>query len=215
MSQFVSFEHKYVKEVYDEIACDFDRTRNTPWKFVSQFILNLSPNSKMLDLGCGNGKYLSVRSDLDIYALDNCANLISIVNLKYPTVKTFVSDVLTTNFPSNYFDAIISIAVIHHLSTVERRLDMLKEIIRILKLDGVALITAWATSQNLTINKKISENNDFLIPWTYKKLNKTFERFYHLFEKDELEQLCGNFDNIKIINSGFDKDNWYVVIQKT
>jgi len=212
------FENMYVKQVYNEIAEDFSRTRYSYWDYVHKFILSLAPNSKMLDLGCGNGKYLSVRQDLDLYALDNCENLIEIVKKKYPTTKTFISDVTNTKFETDEFDSVISIAVIHHLATKERRIEMLKEIIRILKVGAQCLITAWATEQNYTktLSKatKISDTNDWLISWEDKKNKKISQRFYHLFEKGEFEDLLSNFPNIKIIDSTYEKDNWNVVFIK-
>jgi tRNA (uracil-5-)-methyltransferase TRM9 len=218
MEKTIDIEDEHVKQVYDSIANDFDRTRYSHWEFVHEFILSLKPNIKVLDLGCGNGKYLSVRNDLDLYALDNCEKLIQIVHSKYPHVKTFISDVAHTPFTTNYFGSIISIAVIHHLATKERRLDMLKEIIRILEIGGKCLITAWATEQtykkSLSKATKISETNDWLIPWEDKKTKKISQRFYHLFEKNELEDLVCNFSNVKIIKSVYDKDNWNVIFVK-
>ena len=212
------FEDMYVKRVYNEIAEDFSRTRYSYWEYVHKFILSLTPNSKMLDLGCGNGKYLSVRKDLDLYASDNCENLIEIVKRKYPTIKTFISDVTNTKFETNKFDSVISIAVIHHLATTERRIEMLKEIIRILKVGAQCLVTAWATEQTntKTLSKatKISDTNDWLISWEDKKNNKISQRFYHLFEKGEFEDLLSNFPNIKIIDSAYEKDNWNVIFIK-
>jgi tRNA (uracil-5-)-methyltransferase TRM9 len=213
------FENTYVKKVYEEIADDFNRTRYSHWSFVHTFISSLVPNTTVLDLGCGNGKYLSVRNDLNLYALDNCVNLIKIVQNKYPTVKTFISDVTDTKFESNYFDSIISIAVIHHLSTKERRIEMLKEIIRILKVGSQCLITAWATEQTctktLSKSTKISDTNDWLISWEDKKNKKISQRFYHLFEKGEFEDLLSNFPNVNIIQSIYDKDNWNVIFVKS
>jgi ubiquinone/menaquinone biosynthesis C-methylase UbiE len=212
------FETTYVKNVYEIIANDFNRTRYSYWDYVYNFLNSIKTGSSLLDLGCGNGKYLGVRNDLNLYALDNCENLIKIVNVKYPFAKTFICDVTTTPFEDNKFDNIISIAVIHHLGSEERRLEMIKEIIRILKSDGQALITAWATEQTgtktLQKSTKISDNNDYLIPWEDKKNKKISQRFYHLFVEGEFEKLLSNFSNIKIIDAKYDKDNWNVIIQK-
>lgn len=212
------FETIFVKNVYETIATHFDKTRYSYWEYVYNFIISLIPNTSLLDLGCGNGKYLSVRQDLNLYALDNCESLIKVVNTKYPHIETFISDVTTTPFKSESFDNIISIAVIHHLHTEERRLEMIREIIRILKLNGRALITAWATEQTetktLTKATKLNDFNDYLIPWEDKRKKITSQRFYHLFEKGEFEKLLSKFSNIKIINSKYDKDNWNIIIEK-
>jgi ubiquinone/menaquinone biosynthesis C-methylase UbiE len=208
----------FVKNVYNEIADDFDRTRFSHWEFILGFIKSLETGKTLLDLGCGNGKYLSVRNDLELFALDNCENLIKIVNKKYPSVKTFITDVSETPFLENTFDYIISIAVIHHLETEKRRIDMITEILRILKPFGKALITAWGTehSNMKTLNKstKISETNDWLIPWQDKRKGISVNRFYHLFEMNEFEKLLENFSNLRIIEIKYERDNWNVIIQK-
>jgi tRNA (uracil-5-)-methyltransferase TRM9 len=213
-----TIEELYVKEVYNIIANDFNRTRYSYWDYVYNFIMSLEPNTLFLDLGCGNGKYLSVRNDLDFFALDNCENLIKIVRTKYPFVKTEICNVLETPYSNDFFDSIISIAVIHHLATEERRILMIKEIIRILKSNGKCLISAWATEQSCTKTllkaTKINESNDYYIPWEDKKNKKISQRFYHLFEKYEFEKLLSNFTNIKIIDSKYDKDNWNVIFVK-
>ena len=49
---------------------------------------------------------------------------------------------------SNTFDACISIAVIHHLSTTERRANAIREILRIVKPSGLVLIYVWAQEQS-------------------------------------------------------------------
>lgn len=51
-------------------------------------------------------------------------------------------------FRSNSFDACISIAVIHHLSTAERRANAIKELVRIVKPHGCVLIYVWALEQD-------------------------------------------------------------------
>jgi tRNA (uracil-5-)-methyltransferase TRM9 len=211
-------ETTHVKSVYESIAVDFNRTRYSHWGKVHEFICEQKSNSKMLDLGCGNGKYLSIRDDLELYALDNCKNLIEIVEKKFPLVKTTLGDVSRTPYPNDFFDSIISIAVIHHLKDESRRLEMLKEIIRILKPGGSVIVSAWATQQTCTNtlekSKKISDLNDWLIPWEDKKQSKTFQRFYHLFEPTELGDLLGKFSNVHLTNTFYDKDNWYVIFTK-
>lgn len=44
-------------------------------------------------------------------------------------------------------DAGLCIAVLHHISTINRRLEILKELIRVLRPNGRALVTVWAQEQ--------------------------------------------------------------------
>ena len=58
------FEKSYVHNIYNDIADHFSTTRHKPWPGVVKFIESMAPHSSMLDIGCGNGKYLSLRNDI-------------------------------------------------------------------------------------------------------------------------------------------------------
>ena len=59
-------------------------------------------------------------------------------------------------FRSEAFDVCICIAVLHHLSTNERRLEGLRELIRIVRPGGLVLVYVWALEQKLEKIKKSS-----------------------------------------------------------
>ena len=220
-----NLEQTNVIDVYNKIANHFDRTRHSLWDIPNDFINGLKPNSLCLDLGCGNGKYLAVRNDITFYALDNSENLLQIVRKKYPHIQTTLSDVTTTTYKSNSFDAIISIAVIHHLATESRRIQMIQEIERILKVGGLCLITSWAASTNNHTNtntikqldKSIrldEEDTNYLIPWEDRDDKIISYRFYHLVKEGELERLVSYIPNLQINSCTFDKNNWNIIIEK-
>lgn len=58
------FESSYVHSVYNQIAEHFSNTRHSAWPGVAEFIQSLSKHSLLLDIGCGNGKYLNLRNDI-------------------------------------------------------------------------------------------------------------------------------------------------------
>ncbi len=58
-----------------------------------------------------------------------------------------VADGMQLPYASQRFDAVLSIAVLHHITTPARRIQMLKELLRILRPAGKALVTVWATDQ--------------------------------------------------------------------
>ncbi len=118
---------------------------------------------------------------------------------------------------------------------------VLKEIVRLLKPGGKALVTVWAKEQEIE-NKKSTyitkttktcsvhtkhENTDELIihtprtefqqadclvPWS--KPNEKFLRYYHVFVKNELEHLLSHIKQVKILNSYNDDGNWCVIFMK-
>ena len=73
----VEFEKSHVHEVYNEIATHFSETRYSAWPGVAKFINSMQPYALMLDVGCGNGKYLGLRRDLI------CVIFITIIYIMY------------------------------------------------------------------------------------------------------------------------------------
>lgn len=58
-----------------------------------------------------------------------------------------VADGMCLPYASSRFDAVLSIAVLHHITTPSRRIHMLAELLRMLRPGGKALVTVWATHQ--------------------------------------------------------------------
>ncbi|NXD84311.1 ALKB8 protein, partial [Halcyon senegalensis] len=76
---------------------------------------------------------------------DRSKNLVDICGEK--NFQAFVCDALSVPIRSGSCDACISIAVIHHFSTAERRLATIRELVRLLRPGGTALIYVWAMEQ--------------------------------------------------------------------
>ncbi|KAF7282445.1 hypothetical protein GWI33_002673 [Rhynchophorus ferrugineus] len=137
-------EKLHVHQVYENIADHFSDTRHKPWPNVLEFIQSFETGSVLIDAGCGNGKYLG-RQDLYDIGFDYSAGLINIC--KNRGHEVCVGDCLNIPIKDNSADGILSIAVIHHLANKNRRLEALKEIVRVLRIGGKALIYVWAKDQ--------------------------------------------------------------------
>ena len=59
----MSIEDKFVKNVYNQIAHQFDNTRYRPWTCVEKFLDKIPINSTIGDIGCLNGKNMMYRKD--------------------------------------------------------------------------------------------------------------------------------------------------------
>lgn len=210
----------------------------------------------MLDVGCGNGKYLGLNDKITKLGCDRSEALLQVcIDRNY---QVFQCDCLQLPFSDSSINACISIAVIHHLATRERRLKAIKEMLRILKINGLALIYVWAKDQQKD-NKKTSyllqhqrKDNDHLkseeiatlsidetkielpihrnrtqfthtnvlVPWKLKQKEvshdqqKTFLRYYHVFEEGELEELCKECTHVEIVKSYYDQGNHCVILKK-
>eukprot|EP00955_Chlamydomonas_euryale_P100944 365313-Chlamydomonas_euryale.AAC.45 len=64
-----------------------------------------------------------------------------------PGADVCVADALALPYRAASCDAALCIAVLHHMSSVERRSALLAELLRLLVQGGRALVTVWATEQ--------------------------------------------------------------------
>ncbi|CAO3645626.1 unnamed protein product [Cunninghamella echinulata] len=212
-------QDEYEKKMYMKFMND---TRYKPWPVVENFLFSLSVGSIGADVGCGNGKYIGVNPKVFISGSDRSSNLVSIVQSR--GYEGLVADGLSLPYRSNAFDFAISIAVIHHFSTPERRLSAIEEILRIVKPGGKVLIFVWALEQTKFTKRNFQENEqDVFVPWVLTKKKdeknddetpKVFNRYYHLFRKGELDGLFEKIDGVSVDTAGYDRDNHYVIVTK-
>jgi len=81
-----------------------------------------------------------------VIGCDNCKELLEIAADRNGEVS--MGDCLQLPFRAAIFDSVISIAVIHHLSTVERRVKAVEELCRITRPSGTLLVYVWAFEQD-------------------------------------------------------------------
>lgn len=212
-----------VKNDYNLIADDFSKTRqNLKWPEIDGFKKYLKNDQKILDLGCGNGRLLNSLAELKVeyHGLDNSENLISLAKeLHSDKADSFkVGEMFALPYDDNYFDVIVCLASFHHLPTKELRLSALLEMKRVLKKDGVVLMTNWYVWQklfwqNLFTNFTLKNSwNDFFIPW--KSKTKVINRYYHGFTKGELQKLFQQSGLMVSEHQEFLKRNWLSVLKK-
>ncbi|KAK5643066.1 hypothetical protein RI129_006911 [Pyrocoelia pectoralis] len=156
VARSVALEQAYVHDVYEQFS---ENPRSRPWPRVQQFLKDLEQGSIICDVGCGNGKYLNVNTSLFNIGGDKSTRLSDLAREKDNEV--IVIDNLTLPFRDESLDAVLSIAVVHHLATTERRIRALRELARVLRIGGRIIISVWAMEQS---HRKF-ESQDVLVPW--------------------------------------------------
>jgi tRNA (uracil-5-)-methyltransferase TRM9 len=116
-------------------------------------------------------------------------------------------------YRTDIFDFTISVAVIHHFSTHERRLQAVSELVRITRVGGLIYIQVWAMEQPDCSKRKFTTSDNF-VSWGSNKHQRVYNRFYHIFVEGELQQLLANLPNISIKESFYEHGNWGVVLTK-
>lgn len=208
MESCEDFEKKHVHDVYQMIASDFSRTRYKPWRSTIEFINSLEPESRVLEVGCGNGKNMNIRKDIIVDGIDTCEKLCDIAK-ENTKGKVQVGSMLDIPFKDNTYDAVMNIAVLHHLSSKERRKKGITEIVRVLKNKGMGIISVWQYDEK---DKKKNEI-DKMVKWSLKGTDKVYQRYYHMFVEGELGSLFDGLD-VKIIKSWTEMGNYYVLFMK-
>ncbi|KAL7749791.1 tRNA methyltransferase, has a role in tRNA modification [Sorochytrium milnesiophthora] len=228
-------ESGYVHSVYDAIASHFSGTRHKPWPVVQRFLEERPAGDVGVDVGCGNGKYLSVNRNVLLIGTDRSEPLIRICHeRKCP--DSLVADGLRQPFATGRFDFAISIAVIHHMASAERRLAAVQELLRLVRPGGQVLIFVWALEQTWSKSSALkhfkeyhhqaegqeqaeAHEQDVFVPWRMpvkrddqQQEHQEFQRYYHLFRRGELDELVTAAGG-RVLESSYDRDNWYVVAQ--
>tara|TARA_Y100000034_G_C6907469_1_gene421595 strand:+ start:3351 stop:4154 length:804 start_codon:yes stop_codon:yes gene_type:complete len=111
---------------------------------------------KFLDAGCGTGRHLiNLPDHVKLYGLDGSGPMIEEAKKKVKNAKFFVSDVEKMPFPDNYFDVVISVRVLQHLTDHDRAV---KEMCRVLKKGGKMIVMNYNRYTLLNLYKIIRKN---------------------------------------------------------
>lgn len=191
---------KVVKD-YSSISKDFSRTRHSHWTEFESFLPYIKNGMKIADLACGNGRfydYINRLVKIDYLGIDNNKKLLQLAGKKHQKAKFIYGDLLNLPIEKEQIDLIVSIAALHHIPTKKLKLKALKEMIRVLKKNSVAIITVWNLFQKKykkyvwfsrfkhIVSFGKYESRDTFIPW-----GKTgTKRYYYAFKANELEKLA-------------------------
>ena len=154
--------------------------------------------SRILDLGCGNGRHVIgfsklgfevVGFDISPSGLDLTDSWLQEENLPSALIRGDYRHGLP--FKDNSFQAIFSTQVIHHAVLDEIRYAI-KEIWRVLQEDGLAFITVAGKTHSTSSYEEIE-------PGTYIPLDGDEKGLpHHIFSKDEIRIEFSNFQILEI-----------------
>ena len=181
-----NIENTYVKNVYEEIADHFNYTRVFKWSWVDNFLDKLPNSSLIYDLGCGNGRNMFMSNkNHNFIGIDNCENFVKICRKR--NLNVVQSNITNIPFQNDSADAILCIAVFHHLSNETSRLNALFEMKRLIKTNGKILLSVWSINQPKKIKRSFNNYGNNIVLWNNK--GKIYERYYYIFKLDEIKNL--------------------------
>lgn len=202
-------EHVY--SVYEEISATY--RRGFAWRSIARKLPGVSSHSIILDAGCGSGVHSLDLAGREAYvvALDVSHNMLTRLvkqakkRLLSERIDCLVGDMRFLPFRDYVFSHVIAIASIHHIPFNEERKRAIKEFCRVLKKNGVLLVSVWSLLQprqflaalKTWLARRSFEFGDAFVPWL--KRGEKLERFYHLFTHNELKNLILSCHNLKIL----------------
>lgn len=202
-----NFETEYVHRFYSKKAMPFSDSRVKPWPFTIAFMKKYAtPSSLVLDSGCGNGRQFISANTVGI---DFSENLLREAAAKQ-NLGRVRANVLAEPFRDDVFDTVLSIAVVHHLSTHERRVQCLTELRRVLKPGGNGLVYAWHTAAAAKKKFHHIKDTEYFVSW---KGETDAMRYYFLFTEEMLRSLCEEAGFV-IVESGVEQESVYTVVTK-
>ncbi len=151
------------------------------------FHLKDAPGKKLLDVGCGAGKVISLAGKdgfevLGVEIEEKVAGLAQ-KNLQKERVKgkIITGDILKTKLKKEQFDVVVCSEVIEHVDSPEK---IIQEIHRLLKKDGILILTTPHNQRYWTVSDEFAEHK-------------------RRFSIKQIKKILANFEIKKIYTVGF------------
>ena len=191
---------------WDQIFSEKGYVFNSPHSDIERVvdILGNGESKRILDLGCGSGRHVVLFSRLgfDVYGFDASPKALSMTQdwlHKENLTANLTKHLMEKPFPydDDFFDAVISIQVIHHNLMKEIK-KTVSEIERVLKPDGLLFVT-FPILHPVPVEKERNWELVKIEEGTYIP-QKGWERGipHHYFTLEEIPDVFGSFEILEI-----------------
>lgn len=189
-----TIKDKYIKEPYDSIVDlyfkkHFDEKSFD--KYIDKFASLLPKKAKVLDIGCGPGgetKKLLIKG-FDVLGIDISEKMLAKARLSVPNTTFTNMDMMTLDFPNNYFDGIWSARTLIHVPTkyLKRTISGFR---KVLKPNGIICLIVLAGK------------DEGVEPEYYDPTGNT-SCFFKYFQEGELDRILEKLDFTILKSHGF------------
>jgi tRNA (uracil-5-)-methyltransferase TRM9 len=211
------------KDFYTKHNESFDKSRSYGfWEGFIDLLEVIPQNLKILDLGCGNARFLKFLLDEDIeiknyLGVDNSDDFILKNIQKYPNYNFQVLDIISDlERLDDKYSLITAFGVTHHIPNKEFRKSWFQKIEELTIKGGFIVLSFWnfdknKNDKNFIPANYVTQNGDYFLGW---KEDYSSHRYCHFFEEEEVKEIIQIFKDCTLIKK-YDKDqNTYLIIQK-
>ena len=142
------------RDFYRRHAQSFSDSRDHPWPGWERVAERIPPRPRILDVGCGNGRFASFlaargRDDVDYTGVDQSEALLAIARSRtaaWPTTRVTLhaADVLAPGaLPAGPFDVVVLFGVLLHVPGFDARVDLAARLAERLAPGGFLAATLW------------------------------------------------------------------------
>ena len=196
------------REFYTRFGAEFSSTRRRLQPGVKRVLDARRGDESILDIGCGNGELareLTRRGWRGSYlGVDFSPPLLAAASAPHSFPVTFIQGDLSSeewslNVERSTFNVIFAFAVLHHIPSVEMRLNILRTITNLLKEDGEFILSNWQFLNSEKLRSRIQawdkvniradelDEGDYLLDW---RSGGNGLRYAHHFSGEELSALA-------------------------
>ncbi len=200
------------RSFYERFACAFAQSRSAGQASLRRALERVGDGAHVLDVGCGDGRVARTIEQMGrraVYVgLDASTALLALARaraggLTHVTASFVRTDITTQDWTGvvagRSFDAVLSLAVLHHIPGHEARQRLLVQMAALLTAPGCLIISTWQFMSSERLRRKIVpwsavglaehgvDEGDYLLDWQRGGYGL---RYCHLIGEDELRRLC-------------------------
>lgn len=205
-----------IDDIENEIFWDKKDVRNQfqnrkVSKYITDEIDKLSKDLKVIDIGCGGGRYSRYIKEkgISITALDKYSNMLE--SLKQENIPFIEGCFDKLPIEDNSFDVILSIGVIHNAVTLEEFEKAILEMNRILKNNGLVIFSVF-TNDVITDDLTYIGNYKYEIKGRQPMILMSKNKIDELFIKHGFESIKKIDEHVTNVGSG--ERNVYSILLK-
>lgn len=224
------------RDFYNAHALSWDQSRQSKWDgwlhVAEKLLMSTNTSISVLDLGCGNGRFLSflrsIQQDFIYAGADISRSLLAIARKEYPENIFQELDITDLNELHNFlqhqgkkYSLITLLAIAHHIPDPQHLAKILKTTDKFVEPGGAIVISFWQFISEPRIQKKLKEidatSQLYELDW---KNDWNNSRRLKLYSKNEIAELAVALQEMNYNIDSFEADgksgklNYYLLAEK-